>query len=423
MKLQKDDKWLKDARDLVLAKFPALGATMSRLEIVSTNIPTAATDNKKIYYSKEFMLKLTTSEQAFIIAHEVMHVEFEHIQRTLKRDKKVWNIATDAVINQLLVNAGLDMPDNVVNMPEAINKSAEDVYQELLGDPSKVENIMQQNGGENNFDNPGLDDHSNWEEVAKKEFSVDNKEKKSEDKQSKQNSIEKDFAKKNEELKEEIVDEIREKLSQGVGNSTQKDVFAYGNIAKQKPVVNWKNELKKEVEKDEDVWSYRRANKQNYYCARQETFELADKAQTEILLDTSGSVSDSLLRSFLSQVRPILKESEVKVACFDSIAYDFVAIKKECDIDTMKIVGRGGTNFDEAIKAFTSKKEVNKIIFTDGCSSVNWSLVPQSKKNIIWVVYDNNSFRAKYGKVINVDSNKLLSAVKKENNLQFDRVM
>ena len=140
-------------------------------------------------------------------------------------------------------------------------------------------------------------------------------------------------------------------------------------------------------------------------------------------MDTSGSVSSMLLRSFLSQVQPILKESEVKVACFDNVVYDFVTIKKECDIEKMKIVGRGGTNFDEAIKAFTCKKEVNKIIFTDGCCSVNWSIVPQSKKNIIWVVYDNQSFSAKYGKVINVDSNKLLNVVKKENNSQLDREM
>ena len=257
MKLQKDDKWLKDARDLILAKFPALGSTMSRLDILSTNIPTAATDNNKIYYSKEFLQNLTTSEQAFILAHEVMHVEFEHIQRTLGRDKKTWNIATDAVINQLLINAGLDIPVGCVNMPDAINKSAEDMYQYLLGNPSKVEEIFNGKGAEKECENGGIDDHSNWVEIAEREVSENEKEGGNQSSFSKvdndinpnkiahntdkdKKEIEKEFAQKNEDMKNDLASNMRESLSRFAGNSTKKETFAYGSIRNEKPVLNWK---------------------------------------------------------------------------------------------------------------------------------------------------------------------------------------
>ena len=172
-------------------------------------------------------------------------------------------------------------------------------------------------------------------------------------------------------------------------------------------------ELRRELEKEENIWSYRRANKRNYYCARQEVLENFEKAYIEVMLDTSGSVSDKLLLSFLSQLKPLIdKDIELRVACFDHEVYAFNVIKKEKDITSMQIVGRGGTNFDEAIKAFSEKKEVNKIIFTDGYCSVKWSDVPKSKRNIIWIIYDNPNYTAKYGRVIYVNSREILSALK-----------
>ena len=43
------------------------------------NIKTAGTDGKVIHYNPEFLEKLSVEEQAFIFAHEVCHIAFNHI--------------------------------------------------------------------------------------------------------------------------------------------------------------------------------------------------------------------------------------------------------------------------------------------------------------------------------------------------------
>lgn len=74
---------------------------------------TACTDGKKIWYNEKFVDTLTHKETMFLLAHECMHCMMLHALRCGGRDKKKWNVATDYVINQLLVD------DKVGDMPKA----------------------------------------------------------------------------------------------------------------------------------------------------------------------------------------------------------------------------------------------------------------------------------------------------------------
>ena len=117
---------------------------------------------------------------------------------------------------------------------------------------------------------------------------------------------------------------------------------------------------------------------------------------TEVIMDTSGSVDDDLLRSFLRQLKRISKESKLKAGCFDTMFYGFTDIRKMSDIDNFRIYGRGGTDLDAALKGFSKDKKVNKIVFTDGYG-------PQMLKldmKVIWVVYDNPEFVPLTGKKV-----------------------
>lgn len=56
---------------------------------------------------------------------------------------------------------------------------------------------------------------------------------------------------------------------------------------------------------------------------------------------------------------------------------------------------------DLPVRAFSKKKEVNKIIFTDGYAG--WGRMPKEdlrNQNVIWVVFDNREFKPCCGKVI-----------------------
>ena len=61
--------------------------------------------------------------------------------------------------------------------------------------------------------------------------------------------------------------------------------------------------------------------------------------ETEIVLDTSWSIDDNLLRNFLRECKNILKFSRLKAGCFDTLFYGFQEIRTEEDIDNMVFLG------------------------------------------------------------------------------------
>ena len=119
--------------------------------------------------------------------------------------------------------------------------------------------------------------------------------------------------------------------------------------------------------------------------------------ETEIVIDTSGSINDNLLKNFLKECKNILQHSKLKVGCFDTKFYGFNEIRTEKDIENMKFVGGGGTDFNIAVNAFSRRVE-NKIIFTDG-----QALMPNMALDAIWIVFGTTKINPKGGKVIYID--------------------
>lgn len=125
------------------------------------------------------------------------------------------------------------------------------------------------------------------------------------------------------------------------------------------------------------------------------------RPETEIVLDTSGSIDETLLRNFLRECKNILQTSKVKVGCFDTQFYGFTEIKDVSDIDNLPFYGGGGTNFDVAVNAFTRRVE-NKIIFTDGDANM-----PSTPIDAIWIVFGGERINPKGGKVIHITPEQL----------------
>lgn len=74
-------------------------------------VKTLATDGARIFYNPLFMYLIGEDGRMFVLAHEVCHVIFDTFTRRGERDFRVWNYASDYVINQVLKDAGLSMPD------------------------------------------------------------------------------------------------------------------------------------------------------------------------------------------------------------------------------------------------------------------------------------------------------------------------
>ena len=437
----------------MLVKYPFFGSVVANVDYKEDKeIPTAGTDGETIYYNPEFLERLSVEEQTFIFAHEVCHIAFNHILRSDGKDQILWNIATDGVINQFLKNDGLKMVPGGVDMAEAIDYDAEQLYEKLLkekqqngqddsqqtqqqsssgnqgGNNHQQSQSQEQSGGESGKNSQkedkskqdvGHDTHSMWEQTVKKhkeqqektdkkESSLDKllgKDKEKTELEKKQEDLEsmgeKESFRKNLEDKkrklEELKVEIAKQASQ-VGNTSNGDIRTVSDIGIAKPLIDWRYVLRETTKYDVD-WSYRNATLENGVVTA--NLEEQPISETEIVLDTSGSIDEVLLRNFLRECKNILQQSRLKVGCFDTKFYGFHDIRTEKDIENMQFEGGGGTDFDVAVSAFSRRVE-NKIIFTDG-----WASMPSTPIDAIWVVFGGRAINPAGGKVIHIDERQL----------------
>jgi len=511
----------------MLVKYPFFGSVVASIDYKENlGIPTAGTDGKTIYYNPEYLDGLGRDEQTFIFAHEVCHIAFNHILRSEGKNPELWNIATDGVINQFLKKDGLKLAPGGVDMEEAINYDAEQLYEKLLqekqqrqqqnqngqensqnqdqkqnqsdsssgessqeqtqkgdsehqsqsgsqeqgnsqneqqsssesqggSDEQQSDSKNQSSSGSNSSQNQdqnvqqnqqssggssdseqqeeqdsskrdvGHDTHSLWEEAVKKHKeeqskSSDKKESlldkilnKQKDKQEetkselekKQEELEemgeKDAFKKNREDKKKQLEELKQaiaKQASTAGTSTNRDIRTIEDIGTAKPLIDWRYVLREAIKYDVD-WSYKNASIEDGIVVA--NLEEQPMPETEIVLDTSGSINEVLLKNFLRECKNILQHSRLKVGCFDTEFYGFHEIRTEEDIENMTFEGGGGTDFDVAVNAFSRRVE-NKIIFTDG-----EAFMPDMPIDAIWIVFGGEKINPKGGKVINITEEQL----------------
>ena len=196
---------------------------------------------------------------------------------------------------------------------------------------------------------------------------------------------------------EELKVEIAKQASQ-VGNTSNGDIRTVSDIGIAKPLIDWRYVLRETTKYDVD-WSYRNATLENGVVTA--NLEEQPISETEIVLDTSGSIDEVLLRNFLRECKNILQQSRLKVGCFDTKFYGFHDIRTEKDIENMQFEGGGGTDFDVAVSAFSRRVE-NKIVFTDG-----WASMPSTPIDAIWVVFGGRAINPAGGKVIHIDERQL----------------
>jgi predicted metal-dependent peptidase len=102
-----------------------------------TDIPTAATDGRDVFYNAEFLGNLTLGELDGVLLHEVLHAALGHVTRRGSRDPQRWNIAADIVVNGLIDEQGMELPGSPMRDPNLCGYSVEEVYTLLPADQSQ----------------------------------------------------------------------------------------------------------------------------------------------------------------------------------------------------------------------------------------------------------------------------------------------
>lgn len=123
------------ARIALVQSHPFFGNIALRIEpkmtIDEDFVDTMATDGREMYFNVDFVNKITQAEVTFGIAHDVLHIALEHHLRMGSRDPKLWNIATDYVINYQLSKSGFTVPSFVLFDATLGAMSAEAAYERL----------------------------------------------------------------------------------------------------------------------------------------------------------------------------------------------------------------------------------------------------------------------------------------------------
>ena len=374
----------------VIARYPFFGSVAANVEYQETeDVEAMETDGEQIFYNPKYLSGLSDGNQLFLLAHELCHIAFEHAARGQGKDPVIWENATDAVINQMLKRDGLDIPSGGLDYPEAIDYDAEQYYEILLQEKMEIDLISGQ-----------LDGRENPEGGEEDGVPMPGEEEPEDDDTSDENQQEQIQEGEGGCDDEESDDEyalMEEKKSKS-GNAINRDDRIVEEIGSAAPLINWRLILQDTINYDLD-WSYRNAVLEDGVVVP--ALEELPVPETEIVLDTSWSVDEELLKSFLRECKHILSFSKLKAGCFDTVFYGFQDIRTEADIDNMLFQGGGGTDFNVAADAFTLRVD-NRIIFTDGQAPV-----PDKFLNAVWVVYGDEEIEPNGGMVIHIKPEQL----------------
>jgi len=341
----------------------------------TTKVPTLAVGvirrvDLALYYNPDFIAKLSSTELRSVLKHEALHILLHHLTRAkhFAYNPRGYNIAADCAINCHIegLPEGALYP-HLFDLPS--NESSEWYYE-------KLKKEAEDRGGD--FDTlvegkgDTVDDHSMWDE-----FDDDIVEEKI------RNIAEK---------------AIKEQEKKGWGNIAGN--LAAQIIAANKPIVNWKKEVRWFINKL--IMMGRKSTRMRPNRRYGITSPGTKRNYTSKLLvafDTSGSVSDEQLEYFATELNGMIDHVKVDFIQFDTQIYDDPKpfSKKAAKID---IVGRGGTCFSPVIELADELRYDGLVVFTDGYAP----FPSKPKTRVLWAVCDQDrGVEFPYGKKVVIE--------------------
>ena len=328
---------------------------------VDENVETACTDGVFITFGTEFLDNLSDGELDFVMMHEIMHVVLQHCLRGLDSDAERFNIACDIVVNSnILLENGMDRskitlakygeamhiaPDG----KEGYEYTAEEVYGMLSVTNRKKPNKSGKKAGKGNGD---WDDHSKWGTGDDEHLLSDI------------------WTTRLKNAAEAI--EIRDP-----SNSRGMIPLAAQRLLKQlqRPETDWRTILNDFVQEDIVDYSFTPPDRRftgDFFLP--DFNEKEDSVENVLfMIDTSGSMSDSMLTKAYSEVKGAIDQFNGRLkgwlGFFDAEVIPPKEFASEDEFMLIRPAGGGGTDF-KAVFNYVSKMmdepPASIIILTDG---------------------------------------------------------
>lgn len=308
-------------------------------------------------YNEKWLLSLSLEELEGVLLHEVMHILTWTSFRSKGKDLKIFNIASDMVINYEIENeymigyTKLKLPTNAcrfINIPEYTGRHiVEEVYQYLINNPLLTNNIKL------------LDSHEGLENIPEEKKLI-------------LESIVEDVknsakAKKYGNMSNSLINMLSElfkfptiPISKIIRKKLQN--FVYGNTIK---FYSWKKVNRRCIPL---MGKYKKGIKLN------------------LIVDTSGSCYDTdIQKIFFTEIEYISRKlKEIQIYEFDTKIKNKYKYKKG-DWKTIKYTGGGGTDIQPIFDHLKKIKNKNyTIVFTDG--EFNWKDLNLYNNKVLWAI-------------------------------------
>jgi predicted metal-dependent peptidase len=355
------------ARVGLLLRASFFGNLATRLKLVNADewCGTAATDGRHFYYNSRFVDMLRPKEIEFLFGHEVLHCVYDHFGRRGDRDPQIWNIANDYCVNADLVEHRVG--EKITTVPclyDAKYKgmSSEEVYDALMKNAKKINlsDLLDQLIDEH-LDGEGDGSGKDGDKEGKGRPKLSDSE------------------------RQAIKDEIKEAML-----AAAQTVDGAGNLPAgvkrliqelTEPKMNWRELLRMQLESTiKSDYTWMRASRKGWHMdAVMPGMKLDPMIDIAVALDASGSISESMLKDFLSEIQGIMDSFpayRIHVVTFDTEAYNPAQYDSD-NLDTIcdyEVKGGGGTDF-ECVYNYLKENEIEPkrlVMFTDGYPFGSW---------------------------------------------------
>jgi predicted metal-dependent peptidase len=360
-------------------KYTALAGVLMIGEKTVNDVPTACTNGRDEMYGREFVEGLTDAELRGLVLHENYHKLYQHMSTW----KHLWNIdphsanqAMDYVINIKIAD---DNTDGFAVIPKGGLLDAK--YRGM--DTAQVFNLIHQS---DDGDGDGEMDEHDWKGA------------------------------------QDLSDEEKGALARDIDEAIRQGALAAGKMGGTgsrdleellKPQVDWREVLREFISttcagNDYSTWARpnRRLMSQGVYMPSGISQRVGELV---VAIDTSGSISNSTLTAFLSEVKSIcdtVHPEQVRLLYWGhEVVGDESYKTDELDglITSTKPRGGGGT-YVNCVTQYMTAEGINPqacIVLTDGHLYGGWG---EWSCPVLWTVIDNESAVPTAGTAIHIKS-------------------
>jgi len=358
----KDD--ISDIQAVLAVQFPFIASLGSRCKIVASEnlqFPAGVTKENYLIINPKEWETFDLRDRVFIFAHEVCHIAFQHLDRRGNREPKIWNYATDAVINDILEDVlshnvkcislrGLsyDLSENYDSLSKS---SAEEIHDRMARKAVTYRFLSSQYGDADDL--TGIPSPEGSSTIQEGDEEINNST--------------------NGEAKEKLWSEAVAQaysMQKSIGTVPEGLARLVDQLLKAK--VRWENILKKEIAVGigkNIIGDWRKRSRKlpaMFPGLRKETLPTIWN-----LVDTSGSIDEKELRQFISEIYAQARETSVKVIPFDARSYEIIQANTQSDVIrevSKRLKGGGGTEIRDALEKTFKQMQYGDIvvILTDG---------------------------------------------------------